>query len=79
MRYIINAVNKGVEMPFADVDKGQGPGEVHRRTEVGLDPRCSESPPEPDGLGQQPAAVDLGTPRRADDRRIVRVARCGHR
>ena len=59
----------------ADVDEGQGPGEVDRGAEVDREPRGAQRPPEADRLAEQPAPVDLGPPGRLHDHG---VAACLH-
>ena len=55
----------------ADVDERQGPGVVDRRAQVDRQAGRPQRPPEPDRLGEQPAAVDgIAAERRADDRGI---------
>ena len=48
-------------LPVADVDEGQGPGEVDRRPEVHAEPDRAQRPPEHDRLAEQPAAIDVGS------------------
>ena len=64
-------------LAIADVDEGQGAGEVDRGAEVDRQPRRPQRPPEPDRLAEQAPPVDLGPARRADDRRGR--SRGGHR